>query len=152
MPLVSYTATAVSGGVEEFNEELPPENYPPLYEFVVHEPPGLLSGIDRTNGIGSIRLGILHLGLSGIRPGTVTTRTAQIMGDLEMIIAKTAYCWAVAEKGLDAFDTSDLLDLLCGRRSDVFNFVGSSIVPEQLPMLRLHKFYFRKRDELTSRP
>ena len=73
-----------------------------------------------------------------------------VMGGPEMVVAKMAYCWAVAEKGLEAFDTRDLVDLLCGRRDDVFNFVGGPLVSEQLARLRLHKFYFRKRDEWVT--
>lgn len=150
MPKASFTAAVDSGGPEEFTEEIPPENYPPIYEFVVHEPAGRLAGVDRSAGASQIRLGILHLGLPGIRPGSVTTRHPKVMGGPEMVVAKMAYCWAVAEKGLDAFEAADLLDLLCGRRDDVFNFVGSPLVPEQLAMLRLHKFYFRKRGDLVT--
>jgi len=151
MPRVSYTATADKGGADEFNEKLQPKNYPPLYQFVVHEPAGLLAGVDRSAGANSIRLGTLHLGLPGrVVPASVTMRLPMIMGGPEMVVAKMAYCWAVAERGLEAFDTGNLLDLLCGRRSDVFNFVGSPVTPEQLPMLRLHKFYFRKRGDLTT--
>jgi hypothetical protein len=151
MPLVSYTATHMTGRPEDFNEELPPKNYPQEFEFIVHEPAGRLVGIDRSGGSDQIRVGILRLGLPGrTTPASVTTNHAHIMGGPEMVVAKMAYCWAVAEKGLDAFDAADLLDLLCGRRSDVFNFVGGALVAEQLPMLRLHKFYFRKRGELTT--
>ena len=151
MPPVSYAATADKCGADEFNEELPPQNYPPLYTFVMHEPAGLLSGINRAADPSEIRLGFVHLGLPGrVTPTSVTMRLPGIIGHPERVVAKMAYCWAIAEKGLDVFDTTDLLDLLCGRRSDIFNFVGSPIVSEQLPMLRLHEFYFRKRGELTT--
>jgi HNH endonuclease len=151
MPRVSYTAKIDEIAPEKFDEELPSQNYPPIYNFLVHEPPGLLAGIDRAAGATSIRVGVLHLGLPNrIIPASVMTQEPGVFGQPEMVIAKMAYCWAVAEKGLDAFDTTALLDLLCGRRSDVLNFVGGTIVPEQLAMLRLHKFYFRERCEFTT--
>ena len=149
MPPVSLTATDDKG--DTYNDELPPGNYPPIYTFVLHEPAGRLSGINRAAGHGELRLGFINLGLpEHVTPPSVAMRLPMIMGHPEMVVAKMAYCWAIAEKGLDAFDTTDLLDLLCGRRADIFNFVGSPIVSEQLPMLQLHEFYFRKRGELTT--
>ncbi len=67
-----------------------------------------------------------------------------------MVIAKMAYCYAIAEKGLNFMDLSGLRDLVLGERHDVFNFVGCPIVEEPLPMLRLHKFYFRQRGEFST--
>ncbi|MBX4997601.1 hypothetical protein [Rhizobium lentis] len=73
-----------------------------------------------------------------------------IMGLTEMVVAKMAYCYAIAERGLNAFDATDLLDLLMGRRDDIFNFVGRPVEDEHLAMLRLHKFYFRKRGDIIT--
>jgi hypothetical protein len=151
MPPVSYTAKVDEIGAEEFDQILPYQNYPPIYNFIVHEPPGLLAGIDRSKGSPSIRLGSLHLGFPNrVTPASVATCEMGILGVTEMVVAKMAYCWSVAERGVDAHDATALLDLLCGRRSDVFNFVGRPIVPEQLAMLRLHKFYFRKRGDFVT--
>ena len=150
LPLVSYTASIDEVGNAGFDQELPVENYPPLYQFVVHEPAGKLVGIDRSNGATQIRVGFLHLGLKRTTPNQVTTRLPMIMGGPEMVVAKMAYCYAVAEKGLDVYDARELVDLLMGRRHDVFNFVGSPVEDEHLAMLRLHKFYFRMRGNLNT--
>lgn len=151
MPLVSYTASADDAGSEGFDEELPPEHYPSVCSFVVHPPAGILSGLDRSGPFNSLKLMFMELGLKNrSEPYSVTSREPRLIGGPEMVVAKMAYCWAVAEKGLEALDTSDLRNLLRGDRTDVFNFVGSPLVPESLPMLRLHKFYFRQRGELTT--
>jgi len=149
MPPVSLTAVAPGPDVV-LDQELPPENYPPLCEFICHEPAGLLLGVDRSGDKRTFRALYVHLGLPGTRPQSALTRHTHVMGAPEKVAAKMAYCWAVAEKGLGAFDTTDLLDLLCGRRDDVFNFVGSPVEPERLAKLHLHKFYFRKRGDFVT--
>ncbi|MBB3441278.1 hypothetical protein [Rhizobium sp. BK379] len=151
MPKVSFNQT--SGDqlpVNAFTDTLPAKNYPPIYQYAVHEPAGRLVGIDKREGADSFRLGLVHLGLRNFTPAHVTTRMPLIMGLSEMVVAKMAYCYAIAERGFNEFDTTDLLDLLMGRRSDVFNFVGRPLYDEHLAMLRLHKFYFRKRGELNT--
>ena len=150
LPLVSYTATADEGGAEEFTESIPPENYPPLFEFIIPPPAGLLANEDRSEGLPHIRLGILHLGKRGITPNSVTIRHPHVMGAPEMVVAKMAFCYAVAEKGLDFMDLTGLRDLVMGRRDDVFNFVGSPLEAEDHPRLRLHKFYFRERGRFST--
>ncbi len=150
MPPVSYTAEVDAVGGDGFDVDLPPENYPPIFQFIVHEPAGILAGIDRSGAISSNRWGLLHLGLKSAPPGRVVTRLPMSIGATERVVAKMAYFYAVAERGLDNFDCAGLLDVLSGRRDDILNFVGSILVPEKLPMLRLHKFYFRKRGELTT--
>lgn len=164
VPRISYSnEQGADLGELTFDQEIPPENYPPFYHFVIHPPAGLLVGIDRSGGglLGEglnlsgpdakFEIGRLDLDL----PNRITPFGAAIMETLSICetaktIAKMAYCWAVAENGLEAFDTKDLVDLLMGRRNDVFNFVGFPLVPEQLAMLRLHKFYFRKRGETVT--
>jgi hypothetical protein len=151
MPLVSFEDNAVNLESAEFAEELPVANYPRTYSFVIHEPAGKLAGIDRSAGTTGFRFLEVDLGPNGaIQPVSVTTRHMRIMGGPEMVVAKMAYCYAVAERGIEAFDTTELLDLLQGRRNDIFNFVGSPIENEHLAMLRLHKFYFRKRGDLNT--
>lgn len=63
--------------------------------------------------------------------GTPTRHTAAAAAPLAdphayaWSIAKWAYALAVAERGLDGWDTQSLRDLLLGRRHDVFAFVGT---------------------------
>jgi hypothetical protein len=151
MPKVAYNAANEDPlPTAEFRHTLPAAHYPPIYQYVFHEPAGLLVGVDKSSGVSSIRLGLLHLGKKNITPVGVETRMPMIMGITEMVVAKMAYCYAIAECGIDAIDATALLDLLMGRREDIFNFVGSPIEKEQLAMLQFHKFYFRKRGELNT--
>jgi len=73
-----------------------------------------------------------------------------VLGAPEMMVAKMAFCFAVAERGLDFERYTDLRDLLMGRRSDVFNFVGTPVVEEKLANRHLHAFYFRKREAFET--
>ncbi|MCM2475709.1 HNH endonuclease [Rhizobium sp. CG5] len=151
MPKVAYNAPSVDISQEtDFRHTLPAEHYPPLYQYVVHGPAGVLVGEDKSLGVRSLRLGLLHLGKKNITPVRVAISMPMIMGISEMVVAKMAYCYALAERGLDVFDTTELLDLLMGRRDDVFNYVGSPVEDEPLAMLQLHKFYFRKRGDLNT--
>ena len=148
MPKVSYSIDSVDGvGDEGFDQELTADEYPPIFSFVIHSPAGLLVDEDKSNGSPSLRVGVINLALK--RAATIPTRVAmrerRVMGAAEMTVAKMAYCYAVAELGTDYVDFSQLRSLLVGSRNDVFNFVGSPIVPEKLANIRLHKFYFRQR-------
>ena len=152
MPRVSYAADIDSVGSEGFDVDLSPDEYPPIFSFVVHPPAGLLVGEDRSAGSPSVRVGMLHLATprAATAPPQVQTREAHILGAPEMTTAKMAYCYAVAERGTDFTDYSDLRSLLTGGRSDVFNFVGEPVVPEKLANNRLHAFYFRERGEFFT--
>ncbi|TBC93219.1 hypothetical protein ELH26_03880 [Rhizobium leguminosarum] len=151
MPLVSYADAADDIANVKYTEELPIPNYPRQCSFVVHEPAGKLAGVDRSAGHSPFIVMHIDLGPNGaVQPYMVGTKHLIIFGAPEMVVAKMAYCYAVAERGLEAFDTTELLDLLKGRRMDVFNFVGKPIENERLAMLRLHKFYFRKRGNLNT--
>lgn len=72
------------------------------------------------------------------------------MGGPEMVAAKMAYCYSVAERGIGYVECSELVDLLRGKRSDMFNFVGQPLKDERLAMSRLHNFYFRQRDQFET--
>jgi hypothetical protein len=61
------------------------------------------------------------------------------------MIAKIAYCYAMAEN--KSFDETQIRDLLLGKRSDVYNFVGSVEKAEHLSSRHLHALYFRRRGE-----
>ena len=59
-------------------------------------------------------------------------------------IAKWAYALAVAERGLDGFDTRPMRDLMLGRRDDVFAFVGTASPRVDVPREWLHDFTVRE--------
>ncbi|WP_182085178.1 HNH endonuclease [Aureimonas sp. ME7] len=150
LPKVSYDVDTHPSRTE-MTEHLAVENYPQIYTFAIHAPAGKLTGEDRSDGIEGLKVGFLHLGLKNrIEPYRVRTALPMRFGSTEMVVAKMAYCYAVAEHGMKMFDTSEIRDLLLGHRSDVFNFVGSILIDEKLPMLGLHKFYMRKRGNLNT--
>ena len=57
------------------------------------------------------------------------------------MLAKIGYCYAVAEKGFEAFDGDDIRTLLAGKRDDVYNFIGNVAEPEKLANHHLHGLY-----------
>jgi hypothetical protein len=149
-PKTSFTATP-DNSHNEFTEDLPLHAHPKVWTFAVPPVAGLLAGVDRSAGSEiKFRSGILYFGFRSGNPEKLSIVHNHIVGMPERVTAKMAYCWAVAMRGLDAFDTSDLLDLLLGRREDVFNFVGWPVTAEPLPFQGLHGFHFRKRGDFTT--
>lgn len=63
------------------------------------------------------------------------------------MLARIAYCFAVAELKIDGFDGTEIRQLLRGERDDVFNFVGGSLNNERLTDRYLHYLAFRKRGD-----
>lgn len=98
-------------------------------------------------GSPSFRMQMVHLGkpVKEGSPNRFAKESRLVMGAPEMLVAKMAYCFAVAEYGLDFDRYTALRDLLRGKRGDVFNFVGQPIKKEKLATKYLHGFYFRKR-------
>lgn len=150
MPRVSYAPWTGVGHI--YDQELSPNEYPPFWSFIIHPPAGLLVGEDRPNAASSISLGEIPLGTK-ISPEThryVTTRTPFIIAAPELLVAKMAYCHAVAERGLDFAKYADIIDILVGNRSGIFNFVGQPLIEEKLSRDKLHNFYFRRRGKYET--
>lgn len=122
----------------------PIDLYPRVFFLALPPPAGLLCGIDRGSTMQGVRLQEFSLG--GPQISDVTVRMPCTVGPFATMIAKIAYCYAVAEKGFDAFDGGPIRDLLAGRRDDVFNFVGAPDSKERLTNRHLHGLYFRERD------
>jgi HNH endonuclease len=129
----------------KFEVELTTEQYPNYFSLILFPPAGLLVGIDRGSEIKELRLQIFDLGNRSGRVTNVTKREPYINGPFALMLSKMAYCFAVAELGLDGFDGDKIRDLLAGRRDDVYNFVGAVQVPERLTNRHLHGLYFRNR-------
>jgi len=131
-------------GVEAFNVYLSDAEYPPFFDLIIFPPPGLLTDDDRGADIKTIRVQFFNLGLPNRRDG-VTTRTPHINGPFAKMIAKIGYCYAVAERGFEYFDGSQIRDLLTGRRDDIYNFVGNVEKPESLPNDHIHALHLREK-------
>lgn len=145
LPLVALGDHVMGGGV--FNIQLSDAEYPNKFSLVLFRPAGRLAGQDRGTDLNELRLQIFNLGGNKGRRMDVTTREPFVNGPFAKLLAKIAYCYAVAERGFDAFDSSDIRDLLMGRRDDVYNFVGNPAEPEVLGNRHLHALYFRERDD-----
>jgi len=122
----------------KFELELTKEQYPNSFSLIHFPPAGLLVGIDRGADITELRLQTFDLGNRAGRATNVTTREPRINGPFALMLAKIAYCFAVAELGLDGFDRDNIRDLLAGRRGDVYNFIGGVQAPERLIPLPDH--------------
>lgn len=103
------------------------EDYPKLVTVCTFPVPGHLMGQDSGDGASSLRFLTLNLEGYSVRtkPIRYSIRSGVTMGALLMLMAKVGYSYAVAELGVNYFDSTDIRDLLLDRRNDVFNFVGS---------------------------
>ncbi len=123
------------------------ETYPRGFSLPTFAPAGLLAGIDRAGGPPRIEFVDCTLNL-----GTPTRH--QVAAPPSMpeprayawAIAKWAYALAVAERGLDGFDTQAMRDLMLGRRDDVFAFVGTPTSRADASGEWLHDFTLRECD------
>lgn len=61
------------------------------------------------------------------------------------MLAKIAYCFAVAERGLDGFKDSEIRKLVRGERDDCYNFVGGALHGDRLTSSYMHHLAFRER-------
>lgn len=128
--------------------DFPIELYPKHFELIHFQSPGKLSGIDRGSSLDVISFTLFNIGGRGLN--NVTTRTKMINGPFAMMLAKIAYCYAVAEKGFDYFDSREIRDLLNGNRDDVYNFVGNTEEDKEFTNKHLHSLYFRRRSDYLT--
>jgi hypothetical protein len=134
------TMTAVP--MEERLLDFPVELYPKTFHLLKFQSPGLLAGVDRGAEIQELTLEFYNIGGKGL--SDVTVMQPRQNGPFAKTIAKIGYCYAAAEKGLDAFDGDDVRALLRGERDDVYNFVGNSASSTHLTKDTLHGLYFRE--------
>lgn len=67
------------------------------------------------------------------------------------MLAKIAYCFAVAERGIDRYNGSEIQQLVLGGRADYCNFVGGVAVEgDRLTDRYLHHLAFRQRGNLET--
>jgi len=149
LPMVSAGNQTMQSDAE-FDIMLSRDEYPNLIFFIYFEPPGMLVGIDRGSDLKNFRISNFYLGRKSKEVSDVTMREPHNHTAFSLTIAKIAYCYAVARLGLDAFDRGPLLDLISGRRDDVYNFVGGISINESLSDRHLHSLYIRERGKYLS--
>lgn len=113
------------------------EQYPPILSITGLQRAGILAGTERGGSLQKPRTYTVHTGKPW-QPlgGSIATKHRYDHTSMALSVLKIAYCFAVAEKGLDGFDTAPVLDILFGRRSDIYNFVGME--PAQQVRKRRH--------------
>ncbi|MGZ5817880.1 MAG: HNH endonuclease, partial [Burkholderiaceae bacterium] len=117
---VANDATAI------FDLELDLAQYPPYIPFLRLKLPGRLEGIERDGNLSEVRTQFVPIQKASSVPlSGITTRTKLDHTAFGLTVAKIAFCFAIAERGLEAIDLSELRDLLLGKRSDLYNYVGS---------------------------
>lgn len=80
----------------------------------------------------------------------VTVIEEHDMRGFYLTVAKIAHCFGVATLGLDAYDHTDIRDLLAGRRLDMATFVGGYEGGEDLPRNSLHVLQMRERNGVLA--
>lgn len=147
LPPVALSNHVMDGGEELFKIQLSDDEYPNVFSLILFPPAGRLTGEDRGADLKEIRGQFFNLGGNQGRRMDVTTREPHVNGPFAKMLAKIGYCYAMAERGGDAFEGDDIRDLLMGRREDVYNFVGNPKEPEVLGNQHLHGLYFRQRGD-----
>lgn len=129
LPPVATGAHLTDTDFSAFDVDLDISEYPPILVMVGLPEAGLLAGVERTGDLTSLTLSFSQIDLSSLisnsRPRQgVTTRVPQTNGPFATMLAKIAYCYGVAELGLDGFQGAEIRQLLAGMRTDTYNFVG----------------------------
>ncbi|WP_223262632.1 HNH endonuclease [Sphingobium sp. SCG-1] len=122
--------------------DFPISLYPKMFHLIQFPPAGVLSGTDRGDGIANFRLRFFDAG--GPRLRSATVKSAHTNGPFAMMIAKIAYCYAVAKVSLDGFDGTAIRDVISEKRKDVYNFVGSTKKPVPLTNREIHSLHLRR--------
>lgn len=142
--------TANDEAIEELILEL--ADYPPVASFYTFDPAGALVEIDRGEGLEFIRLVFVKFPSpnypSGLKQVEVTHKG--VWSAYALSLAKMAYCYAVAEKGIGSFDGQGIRDLLLGKRTDILNFVGGPLDNDPVAKGHLHRLRMNTRGDSVS--
>ena len=120
------------------------DDFPRSFSLAAFEPAGLLADAARN---AAPRVDFVRCRLDLGTPKRHTVAAASPLSDAHAYawsIAKWAYALAVAERGLDGFDTQPLRELMLGRREDVFAFVGTPSPRADASREWLHDFALRE--------
>jgi hypothetical protein len=144
---INHPRDVLTTPVEALNVTLPSDQYPSHLTFILWDRPGKLCGLDRGGGFRYFRAAIVPVANSPMPGRKVTMRTRRHHTSFCTTLAKIAYCHAVGEMGLDGFDGDEIRDLLAGRRSDVFNFVGNNAGSKPQKSRFIHELRIRTEGE-----
>lgn len=131
LPPVSFDSTVFTEHkLSGFDTLLSREEYPRLLQFLAFTEPGKIIGIDyrEIEPINHVRVVFSNISYAFPEPQEpyeMVTQTTVQPYEFGMSIVKIAYAFAVAECGINAFDGTEIRELLADKRQDLFNFFGS---------------------------
>ncbi len=133
-------------GRELLSIELELSQYPTIVQFQVFQHAGHLVGVERSGSLDRMKFSFINLPL----PRTFAYQSFETRHKIDftafaLTLAKIAYCYAIAERGISGFDGSEMRSLLLGHRSDTFNFVGGPLEVATPKINQLHWLSFRQR-------
>lgn len=106
-------------------------------------PPGKLIPRDDPSHFGQLSNVIFDTGRGSQYP-VLALPTEHVSGAGPLVYCKIAYLYAVAKLGPSAFEKQEILDLLFGRRQDIYNFFGgyppeNESEHDELHLLTIHE-------------
>ena len=140
-------------GIEIKQIELELAQYPPIVDFLVFSPAGLLTGIERdpTGGLESFRLSKVLFPLPRkYNYKSFETRHPHNFTAFALTLAKIAYCFATAELGGSGFGENGIRDLINGKRFDAFNFVDGLLTEIYATNNQLHILTIQQRGKYLT--
>ncbi|RYY73306.1 MAG: HNH endonuclease [Gammaproteobacteria bacterium] len=141
-----YTSRIIFNDESDREVVLELKDYPGIVPFPTFEPPCILVGGKSEGHLTSLGISFLHLGLKRDYPyKQVEINIPSRPCEFALTLAKIAYCFAVAEKGLNYFNGDEMRDLILCERDDIFNFVGGPIEWEYSSDRQLHALSIRHR-------
>jgi hypothetical protein len=128
--------------------DLVASEFPRGFALPAFEPAGLLCDTDRTLASPRVEYVACRLQVGApSRDARATTRPLVDPHAFGYSLAKWAYSYAVAERGVACCDMHAMRQLLAGQRSDVFNFVGTSASREAGRRDWLHSLSLQRRGD-----
>jgi hypothetical protein len=142
LPMVSLTAKLGQIGAP-FDVKIPAEEYPKFITNVIIDEPGLLTG-DLHYAI--TRAAVQYINLENpnkpVKFPNVATQQKIKAGAIQHMVAKIAYSYAIAEKGLNYFDSTEIRKILLEDGDEIFNYVGAAPPEDSGKSAHLHWISF----------
>jgi hypothetical protein len=153
IPIRTHPVSVLGTDGKMHQIQLKAADHPGGVDWVTVRPAGLLTGEDRDKDgtLTELRVWFAELTPERLKYRQIEYRTPHVSGAVPLLITKAAYAFAVIELGIEAFDGSGIRNLLCGKRTDIYTFVGSLSRDEKFDTdTALHQFYLRRRGNLHT--
>jgi len=153
IPLKTHPVEVLGDDGKMHVVQLKPAEHPGHVDWVDLQPARLLTGddLDKDGALTSLRVWFTDITPQRQKYRQIGYRVPHVSGAVPLLIAKTGYTYAVAKLGLNAFDGSQIRDLLFGKRDDIYNFVGGLSAQEEFDTdSAFHKLYLRRRGKLQT--